>query len=91
MMSQALSLAAEDHELVGEAEDAIKSGQREVKAALRKLGVASDLSETGSLDVPLPARGAVTGDRGEQPAPFPARPVMGTLHRPGSEVTDLVG
>ncbi len=73
MLSQAPSLAAEAHKLVGEAEVIIKSSQREIKAALRKLGVASDLTETSSLDVPLPARGPVTGGHGEQPAPFPTR------------------
>ncbi len=90
MMSQAPSLAAEAHELVGEVEDAIRIGQREVKAALRKLGVASDLSETGSLDVPLPAREPLAGGRDEQPVPFSTRPVMGPLHRPGSKVNDLI-
>jgi hypothetical protein len=43
-MSQAPSLAAEAHKLVREAEDPIRSSQGEIKAALRKLGVASDLS-----------------------------------------------
>jgi hypothetical protein len=60
-MSQDPSLAAEAHDLAGEAEDAIRAGQQEVKAALRRLGVASDLSETGTLDLPQPPRGPVVG------------------------------
>jgi hypothetical protein len=58
IMSQHPSLAAEAHDLTGEAEDAIRAGQQEVKVALRRLGVASDLLETGSLDLPLPPRDA---------------------------------
>jgi hypothetical protein len=57
IMCQEPSLAAESHELVGEAVDAIRAGQREIKTALRRLGVASDLSETGSLDMLLQAAG----------------------------------
>jgi hypothetical protein len=90
MLSQVPSLEAEAHDFVREAEDALRSGQREVKTALRKLGVASDLSVTGSLDMPLPSRRQATGGHAEQPAPFPTRPVMGPLHRMGSEVTDLI-
>ncbi len=58
--SQDPSLAAEAHELVGEVEDTIRTDQREIKAALRRLGAAYDLSETGRLDVLLPARGPIT-------------------------------
>jgi hypothetical protein len=77
--SQDPSLAAEAHELVREAEDAIRSGQREIKAALGRLGVASDLSETGCLDVLLPARGPIAGGRGEKPlGPPPNAPGNGT-------------
>jgi hypothetical protein len=54
MMSQDPSLAAEAHELAQEAEDAVWTGQQKVKATLRRLRTASDLSETGSMDLPLP-------------------------------------
>ncbi len=52
MMSQAPSLVAEVHDLAGEAGDAIKSGEREIKVALRRLGVASDIYEAGNLYLP---------------------------------------
>ncbi len=95
IMSQDPSLAAEAHDLVGEAEDAVRVGQQEVKAALRRLGVASDLSETGSLDLPLPSRSAAAGGqvggRGAQAAvPRPGRPMMGPLTGPGGKVADLI-
>jgi hypothetical protein len=51
--SQDPSLAAGDHELAREAEDAIRAGQQKVRAALRRLGAASDISETGSMDLLL--------------------------------------
>jgi hypothetical protein len=57
MMSQAPSMAAKAHDLAGEAGDAIKSGEREIKAALRRLGLASDISEASSLDLPPPTGG----------------------------------
>jgi hypothetical protein len=66
MVSQPPSSAAEVHELVSEAEEAIRSSQRTIKAALRGLGAASDISEAGSLDV----------------APPPQRPIMGSLTAP---------
>jgi hypothetical protein len=95
IMSQDLSLAAEAHDLAEKAEEAIRIGQQEVKAALRRLGVALDLSETGSLDLPLPPRGvAVRGPAGGQnvraTGPPPDRPQMGPLTGPGGEVADLV-
>jgi hypothetical protein len=84
IMSQDLSLAAEAHDLAGEAEDTIRAGQQEVKVALRRLGVASDLSETGSLDLPLPPRDAAVrrqagGQYARATGPPPGRPLMGPL------------
>jgi hypothetical protein len=37
MLSQVLSLAAGAHELVGEGEEALQTGQQKVRAALRRL------------------------------------------------------
>ncbi len=51
MLSQDPSIAAGAHELVGEAEEAIRAGQQKVRAALRGIGAASDISETGSMDL----------------------------------------
>jgi hypothetical protein len=44
----------EAHELASEAEKAIKASQKIIKAALRGLGAASDISEAGSLDIAPP-------------------------------------
>ncbi len=95
IMSQDPSLAAEAHDLAGEAEDAVRAGQQKVKAALRRVGASSDLSETGSMDLPLPRRGRVAGGQlGGQnvriAAPPSGRPLMGPLNGPGGEVADLV-
>ncbi len=81
---------AEAHDLAGEAEDAIRFGQREVKAALRGLGVASDISEAGSLDLLPPSKRPAMGGLGMQSVLQPARPVMGPLQGAGGEVADLV-
>jgi hypothetical protein len=51
MLSRDPSLAAGAHELVGEAEEAIQASQLKVRAALRGIGAASDISETGSIDL----------------------------------------
>ncbi len=61
MMSQDSSLAANAHEMTSEAEDAIRTGQQRVRAALRRIGAASDIAETGSMDVSLPRGAAVAG------------------------------
>jgi hypothetical protein len=45
MVNQPAATASEAHELVSEARQAIKTNQRTIKAALRGLGVASDISE----------------------------------------------
>jgi hypothetical protein len=56
MVSQPPASAMKVHELISEAEEAIRSSQRTIKAALRGLRAASDISEAGSLDV-VPPRG----------------------------------
>jgi hypothetical protein len=66
MVSQPPASATEVQELVSKAEEAIRSSQRTIKAALRGLGVALDILEAGSLDV----------------APPPRRPIMGSLTAP---------
>ncbi len=59
--------------------------------------MASDLSETGSLDLPLPPRGTAAGGQvggrsaqATEPLPPPSWPVKGPLTGPGGEVADLV-
>ncbi len=57
--------------------------------------MASDLSETSSVNMPLPPRGLTvggeTGGRNAQgSAPPPGRPLMGPLTGPAGEVADLV-
>ncbi len=66
-----------------------------MKVALRRLGAALDLSETGSVDLPLPPRGPTAGGQlGGQnvrvEVPPSGRPSMGPLTGPGSKVADLV-
>ncbi len=66
MVNQSAAIATEAHELVSEAEEAIRVNQRTIKAALRGLGAASDISEASSLNA----------------LPPPLRPVMGNLAAP---------
>jgi hypothetical protein len=47
----------EAYELTSGAEGAIRASQKIVKAALRGLGMASDISEAGSIDLAPPPRG----------------------------------
>ncbi len=47
IVSQPPASAMEAHELVNEAEEALRSSQKIIKAALRGLGAASDISEAG--------------------------------------------
>jgi hypothetical protein len=61
-------LSPEAHKLISEAGEAIKTNREIIKAALRGLGAASDISEVSSLVVP--------------PQPPPARPSMGNLAPP---------
>jgi hypothetical protein len=86
MMSQDPSLAAGAHELAGEAEDAIGASQQKVRAA-------SDISETGSVDLPLPRGAPVAGGplagQGIQPVAPMAAELSAGAARPGSEVADL--
>ncbi len=91
MMSQVPTLAAESHDLAGEAGDAIKAGQKEIKVALRKLGVASDISEAAAAWIyHCPPRRPAAGGLTAQPMFSPARPVMGPLQGTGGKVADLV-
>jgi hypothetical protein len=68
MVNQPAATAMEAHELVSEAEEAVRVNQRTIKAALRGLGAASDISEARSLNV--------------LPPPPPLRPVIGNLAAP---------
>jgi hypothetical protein len=90
MVSQPPASAMEAHELVSEAEEAVRSSQRTIKAALRGLGVASDISEAGSLDaLPTPQRPIM----GSLTAPVPAtraEPPRTTFSRMGGDVASLV-
>jgi predicted transcriptional regulator with HTH domain len=52
MVNQPAAMASEAHELVSEVGEAIKASQKIIKAALRGLGVASNISETSSLGAP---------------------------------------
>jgi hypothetical protein len=67
MVGQSASLATEAHGLASEAGEAIKSSRETIKAALRGLGAASDLSEVSG-----PTRAL---------RPPPTRPVLGSLAR----------
>jgi hypothetical protein len=69
MVNQPAATATEAHKLVIEAGEAIKANREIIKAAIRGLGAASDISEVSSLAVP--------------PRPLPARPAMGNLAAPG--------
>jgi hypothetical protein len=66
MVGQAASIAKEANRLASDAGEAIKSSRETIKAALRRLGVASDISEVSG-----PTRA---------PRPPPTRPVLGDLN-----------
>jgi hypothetical protein len=65
VVGQPASLATEAHELASEAGEAIRASREMIKAALRGMGAASDISEASGL----------TG----APRPPPARPALGSL------------
>jgi hypothetical protein len=94
MLIQDPSLAAGAHKLVGEAEEAIRAGQQKVRAALRGIGAASDVSETGSADLSgqcdIPAVGRAPVGKNTQPVAALAdrRPLI--VIEPGNEVADLI-
>ncbi len=69
MVGRSGSLAAEAHGLASDAGEVIKSSRETIKAALRGLGAASDISEVSG-----PTRGL---------RPPPTRPVLGNLKRSG--------
>jgi hypothetical protein len=88
MVSQPPASAKEVQELVSEAEEAIRSSQRTIKAALRGLGAASDISEAGSLDAAPPPRRPVMGSLKAPPPPAQAEPPrMTSLGRGGDMAT----
>jgi hypothetical protein len=66
MVGQAASIATEANRLAGDAREDIKSTRETIKAALRGLGAASDISEVSG-----PTR---------VPRPPPTRPVLGDLN-----------
>ncbi len=68
MVKQPADTATEAHELVSKAGEAIKASWETIKAALRGMGAASDISEISCLVRP--------------PRPPPARPSMGNLAPP---------
>jgi hypothetical protein len=95
IMSQDPSLAAGAHELTREAEDAIRRGQQKVRAALKRLGAASVMSEVGSVDLPPPREvpvtgGLLAGQSVQAVAPLATGPSAGTAAGPGREVADLI-
>jgi hypothetical protein len=65
VVDQPASLATEAHELASEAGEAIRASRKTIKAALRRMGAASDISEA-------------SGPTGA-PRPPPARPALGIL------------
>jgi hypothetical protein len=94
MLSQDPPLAAGAHELIGEAEEVIRTGQQRVRAALQGIGATSDISETGSVDLlglrDLPVVGRAFPDRETLPtaAPIERRPqVTASL---GKEMANLI-
>ncbi len=66
MVGQSASLATEAHRLANDVGEVIKSSRETIKAALRGLGLASDI-----LEISGPTRAA---------RPPPARPVLGSLN-----------
>ncbi len=68
VVNQPAATATDTHELVGEAGEAIKASREMIKAALRRMGAASDISEISCLS--------------RLPRPPPARPSMGNLVPP---------
>ncbi len=90
MVSQPPAKATEAHELVSEAEEAIRSSQRMIKAALRGLGVASDISEASSLDAPLSPQRPVRGSLAAPPLPPRTEPLRTTSYGMGGELANLM-
>jgi hypothetical protein len=68
VVNQPATTATEAHELASEAGEAIRASRETIKAALRGMGVASDISE-------------ISGPAGA-PRPPPVRPAMGSLPPP---------
>jgi hypothetical protein len=79
MVSQPPALAMEVHELLSEAEEAIWSSQRMIKAALRGLGAASDISEASRLDDVPPLQRPVMGSLAVPSPPARTKPLRRPL------------
>jgi hypothetical protein len=94
MFSQDLSLAAGAHELVGEGEEALQTGQQKGRAALRRLRAASDISETGSVDLlgqqEIPAIGGALVGRDNQSTAPPASRQPPMITKSGNKLADLI-
>jgi hypothetical protein len=91
MVSQPPASATEVHELISKAEEAIRSSQRTIKAAFRGLGVASDISKAGSLDVAPPPRSPIMGSLTARLPPARAEPPKATSYGMEGEVANLMG
>jgi hypothetical protein len=91
MVSQPPASAMEAHELASEAEEeAIKASQRVIKTALMGLGVASDISEAGSLDTLPPSRRPAMGSLAAPVPPIRVEPPRMTSSGTGGVVTSLM-
>jgi hypothetical protein len=90
MVNQPLATATEAHELVSKAEEAIRTSQRMIKAALRGLGVASDVSEASSLSILPPPQRPVMGNLAAPPWPPQAEPPRTTSFGMGGELANLM-
>jgi hypothetical protein len=81
-------------ELVVDAEEAIRAIQQKVRATLRRLGTASDVSETGSVDLSgqheVPTRREVPVDRNIQPVVSAISSQTLMAGEPGNKVADLI-
>ncbi len=72
------------------AEEAISSSQRTIKAVLRGLGAASDISEASSLDAVPPPRRPVMGSLTVPPPPARAEPPRMISYRTGGDMANLM-
>jgi hypothetical protein len=94
MLSQDPTLAASAHELVAEAEEALRVGQQRVRAALKRIGATSDISEIESEDGLLcygcPIPGKMVG--GQTPSSLfdPSRWRPQVTEGQGSDVAELI-
>jgi hypothetical protein len=94
MLSQDPPLVASAHQLVAEAEEAIHIEHQAVRAALRKMGAASDISDAGSVDMPAPGNrftsSGVAQGRVASSSLAPPRWRSQASSEQGSEMADLI-